>query len=238
MLEARNISVAYGPIAALRDVSFSVRPGSVCAIVGANGAGKSTLMKALCGLVPLQAGSFHLEGQDITALPTDQRIAKGLALSPEGRRLFPELSTYENLLMGAYLRRDRQAIREDIDKVYGYFPRLAERQNSQGRHLSGGEQQMCAIGRALMSRPRLLLLDEPSLGLAPNVTLEVARAIRRISQDGTTIVLVEQNARLALKLSQHALVLETGKLVLDGPSEEIMNNPHVTAAYLGGHATA
>lgn len=234
MLEVSGVSVSYGPIAALRDVSFSVEAGSVCAVVGANGAGKSTLMKALCGLVPLKAGSLHLAGQNITALPTDRRIALGIALSPEGRRLFPELSVHENLLMGAYLRRDRAAINKDLDKVYAYFPRLGERQTSQGRHLSGGEQQMCAIGRALMSQPKLLLLDEPSLGLAPAVTLEVARAIRQISQDGTTLILVEQNARLALKLSQRALVLETGRLVLEGPSTEIMHNPHVTAAYLGG----
>ncbi len=226
--------MAYGPVAALRDVSFSVTAGSVCAVVGANGAGKSTLMKALCGLVPLQSGSLSLEGRDMTALSTHERIALGLALSPEGRRLFPELTTYENLLMGAYLRKNRQAIRADIERVYGYFPRLLERVGSQGRHLSGGEQQMCAIGRALMSRPKILLLDEPSLGLAPSVILDVAQAIRRISQDGTTIILVEQNARLALKLSQHALVLETGRLVLEGNSADIIDDPYVASAYLGG----
>ncbi|QIL74065.1 ABC transporter ATP-binding protein (plasmid) [Diaphorobacter sp. HDW4B] len=234
MLDVQNLSVAYGPIAALRDVSFHVAEGSVCAVVGSNGAGKSTLMKALCGLVPLQAGSLRMDGNDITALPTHERTALGLALSPEGRRLFPELTTYENLLMGAYLRKDKAGIRSDIDRVYGYFPRLSERSNSQGRHLSGGEQQMCAIGRALMSRPRLLLLDEPSLGLAPSVILDVAKAIRRISEDGTTIVLVEQNARLALKLSQHAIVLETGRLVLQGNSSDLIHDPYVTAAYLGG----
>uniref|UniRef100_UPI0033426587 ABC transporter ATP-binding protein n=1 Tax=Castellaniella defragrans TaxID=75697 RepID=UPI0033426587 len=234
MLDVRNLSVAYGPVAALRDVSFSVTAGSVCAVVGANGAGKSTLMKALCGLVPLQSGSLSLEGRDMTALSTHERIALGLALSPEGRRLFPELTTYENLLMGAYLRKNRQAIRADIERVYGYFPRLLERVGSQGRHLSGGEQQMCAIGRALMSRPKILLLDEPSLGLAPSVILDVAQAIRRISQDGTTIILVEQNARLALKLSQHALVLETGRLVLEGNSADIIDDPYVASAYLGG----
>lgn len=234
MLDVQNVSVAYGPITALRGVSFHVAAGSVCAVVGSNGAGKSTLMKALCGLVPLQAGQLTLEGRDITTLPTHERTALGLALSPEGRRLFPELTTYENLLMGAYLRKDKAGIRADIDRVYGYFPRLAERVNSQGRHLSGGEQQMCAIGRALMSRPKVLLLDEPSLGLAPSVILDVAKAIRRISEDGTTIMLVEQNARLALKLSQHAIVLETGSLVLQGPSSELIHDPYVTAAYLGG----
>lgn len=200
MLELSGVSVSYGPVAALRDVSLSVPAGAVCAVVGANGAGKSTLMKAISGLVPVQAGTVSLDGENITAMPAERRVALGLALSPEGRRLFPELTVRENLLMGAYLRRDMTSIRADIERVYDYFPRLRERATSQGRHLSGGEQQMCAIGRALMSRPRLLLLDEPSLGLAPAVTLEVAKAVRLISESGTTIVLVEQNARLALKL--------------------------------------
>lgn len=233
MLKLSNVSVSYGPVAALRDVSFSVEAGTVCAVVGANGAGKSTLMKAICGLVPVQAGNLSFDGESITSFPAERRVALGIALSPEGRRLFPELTVRENLLMGAYLRKDMPQIREDIERVYGYFPRLRERASSQGRHLSGGEQQMCAIGRALMSRPRLLLLDEPSLGLAPAVTLEVAKAVRLISSTGTTIVLVEQNARLALKLSSSAVVLETGRLTLSGPSADIQNNPHVAAAYLG-----
>lgn len=233
MLELSGVSVSYGPVAALRDVSLSVPAGAVCAVVGANGAGKSTLMKAISGLVPVQAGTVSLDGENITAMPAERRVALGLALSPEGRRLFPELTVRENLLMGAYLRRDMTSIRADIERVYDYFPRLRERATSQGRHLSGGEQQMCAIGRALMSRPRLLLLDEPSLGLAPAVTLEVAKAARLISESGTTIVLVEQNARLALKLSSIAVVLETGRLTLSGRSADIQNNPHVAAAYLG-----
>lgn len=233
MLELSGVSVSYGPVAALRDVSLSVPAGAVCAVVGANGAGKSTLMKAISGLVPVQAGTVSLDGENITAMPAERRVALGLALSPEGRRLFPELTVRENLLMGAYLRRDMTSIRADIERVYDYFPRLRERATSQGRHLSGGEQQMCAIGRALMSRPRLLLLDEPSLGLAPAVTLEVAKAVRLISESGTTIVLVEQNARLALKLSSIAVVLETGRLTLSGRSADIQNNPHVAAAYLG-----
>ena len=233
MLEIAGVSVSYGPVVALRDVSFSVPPGGVCAVVGANGAGKSTLMKAISGLVPVASGRLVMDGVDITTMPAERRVALGIALSPEGRRLFPELTVRENLVMGAYLRSDAAGIREDIERVYGYFPRLRERQGSQGRHLSGGEQQMCAIGRALMSRPRLLLLDEPSLGLAPAVTLEVAKAIRMISAGGTTIVLVEQNARLALKLSSTAVVLETGRLTLSGPSEDIQNNAHVAAAYLG-----
>jgi len=233
MLEVDRLSVSYGAVLALDQVSFSVDAGTVCAVIGANGAGKSTLMKAIIGLVPVRGGEIRLQGTAVQALGTEKRVAMGLALSPEGRRLFPELSVRENLMMGAYLRHDRAAIQADIARVYGYFPRLKERECSQGRHLSGGEQQMAAIGRALMSRPRLLLLDEPSLGLAPAVTLEMARAIRQISQDGTTIILVEQNARLALKLSHHAVVLETGRLVLAGDSVSILNNPQVAAAYLG-----
>ncbi|HRK84469.1 ATP-binding cassette domain-containing protein [Alcaligenes sp. HNGD-HTN06] len=233
MLEIKDLSVSYGAVRALDKVSFAVEEASVCAVIGANGAGKSTLMKAISGLVPVAEGEIRLEGQPIQDLSAERRVTLGIALSPEGRRLFPELTVRENLLMGAYLRKDQADIMVDLERIYAYFPRLLEREQSQGRHLSGGEQQMCAIGRALMSRPRLLLLDEPSLGLAPAVTLEVARAIRQISQDGTTIVLVEQNARLALKLSQHAVVLETGRLSLSGHSRDIMNNPQIAAAYLG-----
>ncbi len=233
MLEVDRLSVNYGAVRALDDVSLAVQAGGVCAVIGANGAGKSTLMKALIGLVPARGGRIRLQGQAIESLGTEQRVAMGLALSPEGRRLFPELTVRENLVMGAYLRHDRPGIQADIARVYEYFPRLKERERNLGRHLSGGEQQMCAIGRALMSRPRLLLLDEPSLGLAPAVTLEVARAIRQISQDGTTIILVEQNARLALRLSHHAVVLETGRLVLSGDSASVASNPQVAAAYLG-----
>lgn len=233
MLEITDLSVSYGAIKALEAISFEVEQASVCAVIGANGAGKSTLMKAISGLMPVTTGEIRLQGQAIQNMSAERRVALGIALSPEGRRLFPELSVHENLLMGAYLRRDQASITQDLERIYAYFPRLKERQNSQGRHLSGGEQQMCAIGRALMSRPSLLLLDEPSLGLAPAVTLEVARAIRQISRDGTTIVLVEQNARLALKLSSRAVVLETGRLVLVGDSKDIMDNPQIAAAYLG-----
>lgn len=233
MLSIQNISVKYGSLEALRGISFDVKASTVCAVVGSNGAGKSTLMKAISGLIPVSNGVISYEGNDITSLPAEQRVSLGIALSPEGRRLFPALTVHENLLMGAYLRNDKSSINADTERIYTYFPRLRERINSQGQHLSGGEQQMCAIGRALMSRPRLLLLDEPSLGLAPAVTLEVAKAIREISSDGTTILLVEQNARLALKLSDTAVVLETGCLTLSGESSEIMNNPEVAAAYLG-----
>ncbi|MBP6019255.1 MAG: ABC transporter ATP-binding protein [Burkholderiaceae bacterium] len=236
MLDIQNISVSYGPLAALQGISFSVQTGTVCAVVGSNGAGKSTLMKAISGLMPLTTGRLLLEGQDIAALSPERRVALGIALSPEGRRLFPELTVYENLLMGAYTRHDKAGIRSDLEQIYDYFPRLKERESSQGRHLSGGEQQMCAIGRALMSRPRLLLLDEPSLGLAPAVTLEVAKAIRQISQNGTTILLVEQNVRLALKISSTGVVLETGQLVATGSSHDLLNNPDVAKAYLGHDA--
>ncbi len=236
MLEIDRLSVSYGTIRAIDDVSFAVEQAGACAVIGANGAGKSTLMKAISGLVTPHAGAIHLQGRPIEGFSAKRRIALGVALSPEGRRLFPKLNVRENLLMGAYLRRDCGGIQADLVRIYGYFPCLRERERSQGRHLSGGKQQMCAIGRALMSRPRLLLLDEPSLGLAPAVTLEVARVIRQISQDGTTIVLVEQNARLALKLSQSAVVLETGRLTLTGSSRDILNNSQVADAYLGRSA--
>lgn len=233
MLELKELVVSYGAVRALDKVSFTVEEASVCVVIGANGAGKSTLMKAISGLVPVAAGEILLEGRPIQNMSAERRVNLGIALSPEGRRLFPELTVRENLLMGAYLRRDQVEVTVDLERIYGYFPRLLEREKSQARHLSGGEQQMCAIGRALMSQPRLLLLDEPSLGLAPAVILEVIRAIRQISQDGTTIVLVEQNARLALKLSNHAVVLETGRLSLAGDSKDILNNPQIAAAYLG-----
>ena len=233
MLELKELVVSYGAVRALNKVSFTVEEASVCVVIGANGAGKSTLMKAISGLMPVAAGEILLEGQPIQNMSAERRVNLGIALAPEGRRLFPELTVRENLLMGAYLRRDQVEVTVDLERIYGYFPRLLEREQIQARHLSGGEQQMCAIGRALMSLPRLLLLDEPSLGLAPAVILEVVRAIRQISQDGTTIVLVEQNARLALKLSNHAVVLETGRLSLAGDSKDILNNPQIAAAYLG-----
>ena len=241
-LEIDSVTVKYGAITALEDISFSVKQGQVCAVIGANGAGKSTLMKAISGLLQITSGAIRVDGQTIHTREAEQRVTKGVALSPEGRRLFPELSVQENLMMGAYRRKDKSALAADLEQVYAYFPRLKERISSQGRHLSGGEQQMCAIGRAMMSRPSLLLLDEPSLGLAPAVTLEVAKAIRAISETGTTIVLVEQNARLALRLSDWAVVLETGKLVLEGKSVDVMADPKVESAYLGqvnqgaGHA--
>jgi len=233
MLEIDRLSVYYGAVRALDAVSFAVQARSICAVIGANGAGKSTLMQAIMGLTPVHSGAIRLQGTAIQKLETEERVAMGLALSPEGRRLFPDLRVHENLMMGAYLRRDHAAIATDMARVYAYFPRLKERARSLGRYLSGGEQQMCAIGRALMARPRLLLLDEPSLGLAPAMTLEVVRAIRQISRDGATIILVEQNARLALKLSQQAVVLETGHLVLAGDSVSVARNPQVAAAYLG-----
>ena len=233
MLDLQDISVKYGSLVALRNLSFSVAKGTTCAIVGANGAGKSSLIKAICGLTPVASGRILFEDQDITNWSTERRVAAGIALSPEGRRLFPEMTVAENLRMGAYLRTDGAGIRADMERIYGIFPRLRERMTSQGRHLSGGEQQMCAIGRALMSQPRLLLLDEPSLGLAPALILDVAKAIRQIGAEGSTIVLVEQNARLALKLSQSAVVLETGDVVMSGDSTDIANDPHVTEAYLG-----
>lgn len=233
MLKLSNVSVSYGPVAALRDVSFSVEAGTVCAVVGANGAGKSTLMKAICGLVPVQAGDLFFDGESITGFPAERRVALGIALSPEGRRLFPELTVRENLLMGAYLRKDMPQIREDIERVYGYFPRLRERASSQGRHLSGGEQQMCAIGRALMSEPKLVLLDEPSMGLAPVVVAQVFDLVRRIRSEGYTVLIVEQNVAQVLKVVDRAYLIEVGKIARSGKAAELAASEDIRKAYLG-----
>lgn len=233
MLTIDELSVNYGPIRALVDVSVTVPAHSVTAIVGANGAGKSTLLNTIVGLVPAACGRVCFEGQDITRHDTSQRSALGIALSPEGRRLFPDMTVHDNLLTGAYRRRDRGAIARDLERVYAMFPGLHRRGGSLGRHLSGGEQQMCAIGRALMAMPRLLLLDEPSLGLSPAVVKDVARAVREIAREGVAIMLVEQNARLALSLSDRGHVFETGRCVLSAPSAALIQDPHVVRAYLG-----
>jgi ABC-type branched-subunit amino acid transport system ATPase component len=232
-LELQDVSVRYGAVHALDRVGLTVPSGSTAAIIGANGAGKSTLLRAVTGLVPLAGGRIVVDGEDVGGRQTEQRVRLGIALSPEGRRLFPEMTVAENLLAGAYARRDRGAVPADLEQVYALFPRLRERRGNLGRNLSGGEQQMCAIGRALMAAPRLLLLDEPSLGLAPAVVADMARAIRAIAATGVTVVLVEQNARLALSLSDTGHVLEAGRLARSAPAGDLLGDPEVHRAYFG-----
>ncbi len=235
-LEIRALRVAYGNVVAVDGVSLSVPQGSVVCLLGSNGAGKSSLLRCVVGLVRAAGGQVVWDGEEITNLPPQQVTRRGITLSPEGRRLFPELTVHENLLMGGYLRPRNAAFRAGLDRVYGYFPRLKERQRQLAGKLSGGEQQMCAIGRALMSDPKVLLLDEPSLGLSPRATGEVARIVGEIAATGMSIVLVEQNARMALRLADHAYVLETGRLALEGPARELRDNPYVKDIYLGGRA--
>ncbi len=236
-LEVRQLSVAYGNVVVLEDINLSVEAGSVVCVLGANGAGKTSFLKSLVGLVPARTGRITWEGKDITNLKAYHAASRGVAMSPEGRRLFPDLTVYENLCVGGYLRRRDASFRSDIDRVLAYFPHLQPRLQQTAGSLSGGEQQMVAIGRALMTRARLLLLDEPSLGLAPLIVSHLARIIPAINRDGITIVLVEQNARLALRLSSYGYVFETGRLALHGASSELLHNPYVTDIYLGGSSS-
>ena len=234
MLESANLCVDYGGVHALREVSVSVPEKSVVAIIGANGAGKSTLLKTIAGLVQPGSGSVQLDGEDISRLRSHERLDRGIVLCPEGRRLFPELTVYENIRMGAYRTRDSGKFRTRLDFLYSIFPRVAERRNQIASSLSGGEQQMVAIARALISQPRILMLDEPTLGLAPKLILEVAKLVQTINREGITIVIVEQNAKLALKISEYAFVLETGSVTLQGSSAELLASDSVQDAYLGG----
>lgn len=233
-LEVRQLSVAYGNVVVLEDIDLSVEAGSVVCILGANGAGKTSFLKCLVGLVPARSGRVIWEGEDITNIRAYEAAARGVAMSPEGRRLFPDLSVYENLCVGGYLRRRDASFRSDLDRVLSYFPHLRQRLQQPAGSLSGGEQQMVAIGRALMTKARLLLLDEPSLGLAPLIVSHLAGIIAAINREGMTVVLVEQNARLALRLSRYGYVFETGRLALQGSSSDLLNNPYVTDIYLGG----
>jgi branched-chain amino acid transport system ATP-binding protein len=234
MLEVRNLAVRYGGIQALHDLSLSVPKGSIVTLVGANGAGKSTTLRTISGLVPPASGSIRFSGEEIAGWPAHRIVASGLAHVPEGRLVFPDLTVRENLMMGAYLRRDRKEIAADVEWVGEFFPRLRERITQQAGTLSGGEQQMLAIGRALMGRPRCLMLDEPSLGIAPLLVETIfARLVDLNKERGMTMLLVEQNASLALKVSHYAYVLETGTIHLEGPSPEVRNRPEVQAAYLG-----
>lgn len=233
LLSVKNLSVAYGGIQAVHELSLEVAPGEMVCLIGANGAGKTTTLKALSGLIAPQAGGVHFDGQSLTRLPAHEVARRGLALVPEGRGVFPRMSVVENLMMGAYTRRDRAAIARDLDQVYALLPRLTERRTQLAGLLSGGEQQMLALGRAMMARPRLLLLDEPSMGLAPLMVRAVFDIIRRIAADGVAVLLIEQNAHLALKTCTRGYVLENGVVTLCGLSAELAVNPAVRQAYLG-----
>ena len=233
MLNIENVVAGYGHITALKSINLDVPQGSIVSLIGANGAGKSTTMRSIMGLVKPTEGRIIFEGQDITSMKTHDIVKAGISLVPEGRQILQDMSVYENLEMGAYIRNDKD-IEADIKKVFKRFPILDERSYQLGGTLSGGQQQMLAIGRALMARPKLLLLDEPSMGLAPLVVNEIFEVIKEISVEGTTVLLVEQNVRQALKIADYAYVLETGKIVLSGPAEEIRHDPRVMEAYLGG----
>lgn len=236
MLEVSGLRVSYGGINAVKGVDFTVRAGEMVTLIGTNGAGKTTTLKALTGLLRPSAGSVRYNGEYITAAPIHQRVGMGLALVPEGRGIFARLSVEENLDMGAYSRKGPAEIRDDRDHVYALFPRLAERRRQTGGTLSGGEQQMLAIGRAMMSRPRLLLLDEPSMGLAPLMVQKIFATIRTIAAEGVTVLLVEQNARLALEVCQRGYVMESGEITLHDESSALLANPQVRRAYLGEDA--
>ena len=233
LLELKQFAVSYGGIKAVKGVDLHVQRGELVCLIGANGAGKSTLLKALCGLLPAAHGSVLYDGHAITHQPAHVIARRGLALVPEGRGIFGRMSVAENLDMGAYTRSDRTGIKSDLDRVFALFPRLAERSVQKAGTLSGGEQQMLAMGRALMSRPKLLLLDEPSMGLAPLMVDKIFETIRAIAQDGVTILLVEQNAKRALEISQRGYVMESGAVTLTDAAEKLLSDPQVRHAYLG-----
>ena len=233
MLELTDIHTYYGNIQALKGVSLSIEKGEILCLIGANGAGKSTTLMSISGVTPPRKGAILFRGVDITRLTTEKIVSMGITQVPEGRMIFPQLSVKENLMMGAYLRRDKVEVARDVDHVYSLFPVLRERIGQMGGTLSGGEQQMLAIGRALMARPSLLLLDEPSLGLAPLVVENIFEIIQQINRDGTTVLLVEQNAQMALQISHRGFVLETGKVTLRGAAKDLLNDPKVRSAYLG-----
>ena len=233
MLTLDQIYVNYGAIKALKSISCTVEQGEIVALIGANGAGKTTILNAISGIVPTIAGSVTFLGETISGVPPHEIVKRGISQVPEGRRVFANMSVLENLEMGAYIRNDKSAILEEIDQVFARFPRLLERKKQLAKTLSGGEQQMLAMGRALMSRPKLLLLDEPSMGLAPMLVAQIFAIIQEINAGGTTIMLVEQNANMALSIANRAYVLETGEVVLQGDAKELAANPEVRKAYLG-----
>jgi branched-chain amino acid transport system ATP-binding protein len=234
MLEIRNLVCCYGKIAAIKGISLSVKDGQLVALIGANGAGKTTTLRSISGLLPPASGQILFDGKDITRASAREILSLGIAHSPEGRRVFPQMTVEENLEMGAYLRADGREIAQDMARVFEQFPRLAERRAQVAGTLSGGEQQMLAIGRALMSRPKLVMFDEPSLGLAPNIVERTFSIIQEIRASGTTVLMVEQNAYAALDMCDYAYLLESGSLALEGPGQQLIANPHVREAYLGG----
>ncbi|AKT36015.1 ABC transporter ATP-binding protein [Chondromyces crocatus] len=234
LLTVRDLAVVYGGIKALKGVSLEVRTGEIVAMIGANGAGKTTTLKTIMRLLPLAGGQITYDGRDLQAVSTEQVVALGISLVPEGRAIFADLTVKENLELGAWNHRDRQIMQETLEDVVKLFPRLGERMRQEGGTLSGGEQQMLAIGRAMMARPAMLLLDEPSLGIAPRLVADIFEAVARIAEAGTTILLVEQNTRLALKYSKRAYVLRTGEIAMTGSSRELADNEEIRAAYLGG----
>ena len=236
LLELEKLEVAYGGIPAVKGIDLVVRQGELVCLIGANGAGKTTTLKGITGLQPVKAGKIVYDGNDVTGKPAFQLVRKGLSMVPEGRGVFGALTIEENLAMGAYSRRDRKQIRQDVERVFGLFPRLKERERQTAGTLSGGEQQMLAMARAIMSRPKLLLLDEPSMGLAPLMVQKVFETVLAISGEGVTILLIEQNAKLALEVSNRGYVMESGTITLSGDSRELLTNPKVRAAYLSSRS--
>lgn len=233
MLQVTDLKVNYGVIQAIKGVSFEVNEGEIIALIGANGAGKTTILHTVTGLIAPKSGKIEFEGKDITKMPAHKIVTLGMAHVPEGRRVFADLSVYENLLMGAFTRKDKDEISQTLEMVYKRFPRLKERKNQVAGTLSGGEQQMLAMGRALMSHPKIILMDEPSMGLSPLFVNEIFDIIKEVSASGTTVLLVEQNAKKALSIADRAYVLETGKIVLDAAADVLMNDPSIKKAYLG-----
>jgi len=233
LLELKDLQVAYGGIQAVKGIDLSVDQSELVCLIGANGAGKTTTLKGITGLQPIKSGKIHYAGEDITGKPAFQLVRKGLSMVPEGRGVFGALTIEENLAMGAYARDDRAAIKDDVERVFGLFPRLKERRKQTAGTLSGGEQQMLAMGRALMSRPKLLLLDEPSMGLAPLMVQKVFETVMAVSKEGVTILLIEQNAKLALEVSSRGYVMESGEITLQGKAKQLLSDPKVRAAYLG-----
>ena len=233
MLELRDLQVSYGVINAIKGVSFSVEKGEIIALIGSNGAGKTTILHTITGLISAKSGSIIFEGRELTKTPAHKIVGMGMAHVPEGRRIFGQLSVYENLQLGAFTLSDKKVIEKNLEYVYEHFPRLEERKKQIAGTLSGGEQQMLAMGRALMSNPKIILMDEPSMGLSPILVSEIFQIIREVSEDGTTILLVEQNAKKALSIADRAYVLETGKIKLSGDAKELMHNEEIKKAYLG-----
>jgi branched-chain amino acid transport system ATP-binding protein len=233
MLEVKNLIVSYGAIKALKGISFTVKPGTIVTLIGANGAGKTTTLRTISGLIKAQEGHIYFMGDEITNIPAHKIVQMGITHVPEGRRIFPDLTVRENLELGAWTLKDPKLKKEKLEQVFELFPRLKERQKQMGGTLSGGEQQMLAVGRALMTESQLILLDEPSMGLAPMLVEEIFKVLKQINEEGKTILLVEQNAEMALQLADYAYVLEVGEITMEGPAKEILENPKVKEAYLG-----